>query len=382
MRGITPRWGAPVAALLGSVLLLAASAPAGAATSWRQIPAPDAPGASLNELNGVSAVSPSEAWAVGDSRGSSGIRHALAEHWTAARGWQLSTTARLSSNSDAILNGVAAVSATNAWAAGRVFTTVEHGLIEHWNGTAWSVATRPANEPAGGELHAVSASSAADVWAVGLSLDPNTLQRTGLFEHFNGTAWSVVPGPDLGADTFLFGVEAVAPNDAWAVGRIDEAALVEHWNGTAWSRVAIAPPAGESGLSGVTATSASDVWVVGFQRSGTHTLVEHFNGTTWSVVPTQDPAGATNSSLSSVVPRAANDVWAVGTSLQGGVFASPLIEHWDGAAWTIVASPNPSQFRNRLAGVTTSAGGPLLAVGTSDTADGSGVTHTFAIQAD
>jgi hypothetical protein len=327
-------------------------------------------------------VSPSEAWAVGDSRGSSGIRNALAEHWTPARGWQLSTTARLSSGSDAILNGVAGISATNAWAAGRVFTTVEHGLIEHWNGTAWLVATRPANEPAGGELHAISASGASDVWAVGLSQDPNTLVRAGLIEHFNGTAWSVVPSPDFGADTFLFGVRAVAPNDAWAVGRIDEVALVEHWDGTAWTRVAIAPPAGESSLNGVTAAATNDVWVVGDQGSGTATLAEHWNGAAWSVVPTPNPANATKNALVSVVPRAANDVWAVGTSLQGGAFASPLIEHWDGTAWTVAASPNPSQFRNRLAGVTTSAGGPLLAVGTSDTADGSGITHVFAIQAD
>ncbi|MFL6077866.1 MAG: hypothetical protein ACJ73S_31265 [Mycobacteriales bacterium] len=381
MRGITPRWGAPVAALLGSALLFAASAPAGAATSWRQIPAPDAPGASLNELNAVSAVSPSEAWAVGDSRGSSGIRNALAEHWTAARGWQLSTTARLSSTSDAILNGVAGVSATNAWAAGRVFTTVEHGLIEHWNGTAWTVAARPASEPPGGELHAISASSAADVWAVGLAQNPDTLVRGALIEHFNGTAWSVVPSPDLGVDAFLSGVRAVAPNDAWAVGRVNEAALVEHWDGTAWTRVAIAPPTGESGLSGVTATAANDVWVVGSQRSGTHTLAEHWNGTAWSVIPTQEPAGL-NGALVSVVPRAANDVWAVGAGFQISVFPSPLIEHWNGTAWTIVASPNPSSTFNSLAGVTTSAGGPLLAVGQSDTSDGSGVTHTFAIEAD
>ena len=59
-------------------------------------------------------------------------------------------------------------------------------------------------------------------------------------EHWNGTAWSVVPSPNVGPVlTLSHGVAAVSANDVWAVGSYDvtDKALVEHWDGTAWSVV-------------------------------------------------------------------------------------------------------------------------------------------------
>ena len=58
-----------------------------------------------------------------------------------------------------------------------------------------------------------------------------------LVEHWNGSAWSVVPSPNVGGsyDNALYGVAAVSANDVWAVGHdgdpITGQTLVEHWNG-------------------------------------------------------------------------------------------------------------------------------------------------------
>ena len=62
--------------------------------------------------------------------------------------------------------------------------------------------------PSTNELHAVTSISANDVWAVGVG--PIT-------EHWNGTAWSVVPSPNV-TNGKLLGVAAVSTNDVWAVG--------------------------------------------------------------------------------------------------------------------------------------------------------------------
>jgi hypothetical protein len=58
------------------------------------------------------------------------------------------------------------------------------------------------------------------------------------------------------------------------------------------------------------------------------------------------------------------DVWAVGTTLSNFSSNQTLALHWDGTAWSIVASPNPSPGFNNRAGVGgTAAGQPLWAVG-------------------
>jgi hypothetical protein len=44
--------------------------------------------------------------------------------------------------------------------------------------------------------------------------------------------------------------------------------------------------------------------------------------------------------LNVVAATSGKDVWAVGTPIVGGAFKT-LIEHWDGAHWKIVPSPNP-----------------------------------------
>jgi hypothetical protein len=75
---------------------------------------------------------------------------------------------------NAFLVGVTTTSDSNAWAVGstdgQVNTVGAKPLIVHWDGTAWSQVTAP---PTPGfntaSLAAVSASSAADAWAVGRS---------------------------------------------------------------------------------------------------------------------------------------------------------------------------------------------------------------------
>ena len=110
------------------------------------------------------------------------------------------------------LNGIAAVSANDIWAVGSWGQNGGQGLIEHWDGTNWSVA---ALLPQGTLLLGVAAQSSRDVWAVG----QNVAQT--LVEHWNGRRWVAVPSPSVGTHDTLYAVCVISRNDAWAVGLIN-----------------------------------------------------------------------------------------------------------------------------------------------------------------
>ena len=176
-----------------------------------------------------------------------------------------------------------------------------------------------------GQLYGVTALAANNVWAVGNDAGTNTIQT--LIEHWNGSSWSVVSssGPGLVINR-LNGVAAISANNIWAVGDDSRSAapsaqfapLVEHWNGSNWS-VVISPLQGTSDfLRGIAAVSASNLWAVGDYRNGIDpsgpyfTLIEHWNGTSWSGVKSPSPG-----SVASVLGAAARvptsrSVWTVG----------------------------------------------------------------------
>ena len=74
------------------------------------------------------------------------------------------------------------------------------------------------------------------MWAVGWAYDtPLNADRT-LIEHWNGSAWTVVPSPNASVRlNVLSGLAVVNPYDIWAVAALDDAiiyqTLIEHWNG-------------------------------------------------------------------------------------------------------------------------------------------------------
>jgi hypothetical protein len=330
--------------------------PSFAAGTWSVVPAP--PAAANAALAGVATVSDTDAWAVGARNGAANTNtgaQALIDHWDGTA-WSQVTTPVTPQNT-ALLSAVSASGAADAWAVGRDQTNRSNlqGLALHWNGTAWSVSTGFA-----GALNAyanvdVADISPTDAYATG---NNNSIPR-GHLAHWNGTAWSAVTvplPPNAPTNTTLDAVAADGPNDVWAVGTylnsVTEVfdAFAIHFDGTAWS-VAPAPVSGGT-LYGLHANGPSDVWAVGGE--GNATLVEHFNGTAWSVVPSPSP-GPT-AILGGVTAAAANDVWAVGSFTPAGATTpQTLTLHWNGTAWSVVPSPDPASS-SRLGAVATRPG--------------------------
>ena len=196
-------------------------------TTWKRVPSPS-PGGD-GTLSGVAATSASNAWAVGGA----GILH-----------WNGKTWKRVPAPSSAGgLLGVAATSASNAWAVGGYSNSPLSGhektLILHWNGKTWKQVPSPSPAAISG-LSGVAATSATNAWAVGGSVSgPSEISKT-LILHWNGKTWKQVPSPNPSSDGIdLFAVAATSTRDSWAVGGYGQnftphKALILHWNGTAW----------------------------------------------------------------------------------------------------------------------------------------------------
>ena len=312
-----------------------------------------------DQLSGVAATSASDVWAVGYYYPSPSTAQTLTLHWNGTS-WSVVASPNVGS-SDNVLSGVAATSASDVWAVGYYLssTFVRQTLIDHWDGTGWSVVASPNAGSLDNVLSGVAAVSASDVWAVGyyLSSSPQTL-----IEHWNGKSWSVVASPNVASSpNVLSGVAAVSARDSWAVGNYFKSSsspyqtLTLHWNGKSWSVVASPNVASSfNKLFGVAAVSARDSWAVGsYETSDSiiHTLTLHWNGKSWSVVASPN-VGSSSNELSGVAAVSASNSWAVGYYLPSGSTSLTLIEHWNGTSWSVVASPkHVGSISNVLSGV-------------------------------
>ena len=99
--------------------------------------------------------------------------------------------------------------------------------------SVFTVVKTPHPNPSGFQnlLVSVSGSSASDIWAVGQSVI-----------HYDGSNWTAFSAPhiDGGGINELTGVADISPDNVWAVGYLNlneqnPNQLFEHYDGTAWS---------------------------------------------------------------------------------------------------------------------------------------------------
>jgi hypothetical protein len=378
---------------------LIASTPVRAASGlWRVVPTPNPGGNQIANISflGVSASSPTDAWAVGIDEVLAS-RRPLAEHWDGSR-WTAVVVPHPAGR-QAWFRGVLALADDDVWAVGESSNSDstnegERTLVEHFDGSAWIVVPSP--NPAHGLrsanlLTSISATGPTDIWAAGWDLDPSTDAIQFLLEHWDGTSWSVSPPPPGGLDS-AWGIAAIAPDDVWAVG---DSALqttrAAHWDGSTWTIVPT--PSLHDGvnptniLTGVTAISSDDVWASGYEgnvdnQNFSQPYMLHWDGSAWrlTTLPNQ---GGEGSSLYGTISPSSTDVWAVGQTqeLDGSILT--LTERFDGTNWSIVPSPNPGHIQgiriNGLRGVAWAGGTSLFAMGFQEF-DGACCTRTLGLQ--
>lgn len=271
---------------------------------------------------------------------------------SASTTWQVQTVPA-PANPGTVLQSVSCPATGVCVAVGYYFgsTGTQLTLAERWAGGHWTVQSTP-NPGIGGvdQLTGVSCLSATDCTAVGID-STRTAGNSTLVEHWDGTRWTVVPNPDPASTTTDFvGVSCASATSCMATGLYDvqtgnrshEAPLAEHWDGTSWTIQHVPVPAGSTSAAldgGVSCPSATDCIAVGAAGfygtpSNTQPLAERWNGTSWTIQATPAvPADAYNPYLGGVSCTSPAGCTAVGGYLVGNA-GTPLVERWDGTSWT------------------------------------------------
>jgi len=205
--------------------------------------------------------------------------------------------------------------------------------------------------------------------------------------------WAVVPSVDPSPTvSTLAAVSARGSGDAWAVGTYQgpnrhdgKVMLAERWNGTAWTQVPTPNVSFfDEKLLAVSATSANDAWAVGSTNqtgfATTNPIAAHWDGTAWSIVATPATSGSAKSVLDGVVDFGTGNAWAVGKSRSG----LAVVEHWNGSTWSLVATPNPvppageTLAGSVLTGISAISPTDLWSVGSFSTLAGT-VSNTYTL---
>lgn len=346
-------------------------------TSWTRVAVPGG-----GQLAAITAISPRDAWAFGTYTS----RSPIAEHWDGSA-WHRVALPTPKGAEDVAVESASADSSDDVWVVGYWGGATGpplRALVEHWDGTAWSVVAN-ATTSGYGRLTGVSAVSATNVWAVGtygVESGTRIALRT-LVQHWDGKAWTRVPSPNPpsasppGAklDFSLWSVSASSADSAWAVGSYTYYAangnhtahtLVLQWDGNSWTQVPSPNPGGArnaSYLYGVTTPANGDVWAVGryWHRHRELPLALHWDGTAWHLVWSHGTVP--NLDLNAVASVGGNDVWTAGTDYSGSPPAT-LLEHWDGDVLTRVPSPNPPGADVALSAIAADSPDDVWAVGT------------------
>lgn len=358
--------------------------------------APAPVGVQVNGLSAVTCVSDADCLAVG-SHTSGPVADTLVAAWD-GRAWSAVPTPSVGAGLDGFLNGVTCVSASDCWAVGESETndgSSASTLVEFWDGSGWSIVESP--NPSGSQLSAltsVACPSASDCWAVGLSFPVanNGTAETGpveiaqpLLEQWNGTTWTIVsaPDPNPAFNSALSSVTCVSTTDCWAVGVAEGTStyqgLILSWNGTSWALASSPATSGSesNGLFGVTCASSADCWSVGYSYLGSgasahdfQTWVVNLNAGSWSAVASPNIGADQLDALFGVACASTQNCWAVGEYGAGPIYQTLALQ-WDGRGWTIAGSANPASTQgDNLLSVTCTTDGACWAAGNFNEGDG------------
>ncbi len=190
------------------------------------------------------------------------------------------------------------------------------------------------------------------------------------------STWSIVPSANTSptSGNLLNSVSCSGPSFCMAVGTYQAPTatltLTETWNGSGWTIVPSpnATTTNFNQLLSVVCTSAMSCKAVGDYSNGSirRTLAESWNGHAWTVDTTIDPSttASPDQGLNGVTCASPTSCTAVGSYTVGVNTTQTLVESWDGNTWTVVPSADTSPtVVNYLTSVSCAAPTSCFAVG-------------------
>jgi hypothetical protein len=270
------------------------------------------------------------------------------------------------------LSAVTCVTAMDCWAVGRsdVGQTHTNTTFMRWDGQAWHLVPSPSVDKKTNGLVAITCVSSSSCWAVGYTIDIQTITVRTLILHWNGTSWAIVPSANVGTGfNALYGVACVSDSECWAVGfengGSQASTLIEKWDGSSWT-IQVSPNLGTQNnvLNGVTCNSASDCLAVGYSgvAGAKSALVARWDGNSWTASTLPNQSLSQEDVLYDITCSAPSNCVAVGDSYNGTSHTT-LVESWNGASWTSPTITPNAGVDNYLSHVTCASSSDCWAVG-------------------
>jgi hypothetical protein len=310
-----------------------------------------------NQVYGLTALSGSDAWAVGASAGSGGVQdEPLALQWNGQR-WRSVTVPGVTGY---YLPAVAASARTNLW----IFAASGSGgdpKAVRWDGSQW----QDIPLPAGVYPNDVAVLNPTDAWVVGpqqpcTGTGASQVCPTTLY-HWDGSVWSPFTLPIVVDELSASALAASGPNHVWVVGASHPCAAspcsyrvrVYSWNGSTWGRWKTFPRVDSYYLPAVAISSGRNAWVGTWSTTNTghRGRLLHWNGSRWSTVSA--PSRLTAPTGTPMVTDGRNGVWL-------GPWARWTGTHWRDASGNASSACQP-QALARIPGTTTVWGGGSVA---------------------
>ncbi len=324
--------------LVGAGVVVAVGAQSAAAADWsiQPVPLPQRPAST--ELSGVSCLSTSDCIAVGVAYvNATGNSIPVVEHWNGTS-WSIERTPiPLLNDGGGALSGVSCVSSSACIAVGS-FGPEGSPLAERWNGSSWSL-QHPPDPDYAWDFDAVSCVSTTECVAVGGGEEP-------IAERWDGREWSVQT-THFSDDTLssgLLGVSCPSRTTCAAVGADDVGLCSDEygsdysdyyvqvfglWRPGRWSlhphpNIACSNSNDEGGGDGLAAVSCASPTAC----TAVGSEIYRWNGSRWSI----QPAGIGTDVLAGVSCTSPDACTAVGSD----------IDTWNGHDWSSLPVPSPT----------------------------------------
>ncbi len=324
-----------------SLLVLAAAAlPAQASTGtgWRIFARFSAHGAQIS-LNGVAAISAQDAWAAGTSlKGSTSS--AFVVRWNGKSWRQVKLPGSVKTALDTAKTQSVGIRATGS---ADVWLYSAHGYAR-WTGHSWRTGTFPAavrNQPAG-----LLVFSSRDAWLVGTNDASST--ATAFAEQYNGHGWQAMPPPPV---TYFQVAASSAKSICVVNGGVGEASdtttVLACWHGSSWQDVTL--PASldqqDATIGSILVSSPDSVWLGGEVNASGDGLAAHWLNGTWHVTTLPAVTTLGQDVLSLLVPDGHGGMWARGYAPFTPAYR---IWHYTGGHWAGPTLPNIGGSINSL----------------------------------
>lgn len=306
------------------------------------------PGVS-NVLNSVSCVSGSNCWAVGDKTNSAEVATSLIEHWNGSK-WSVWQSPNPAGAAEAFLQGISCTAVSSCEAVGYSYSSPDnetYTLAEVWNGSHWTIQPTPSPGPAGAvqdDLRSVSCTKMPFCIATGYSTLAGGDEDIALAETFNGTGWTARTIPPHSPKYALLGglasVSCVSNTLCAAVG----STMMAIWNGSTWGVTSKPSDPAASSMNSVSCVTATFCVGIGTYDTGFawQVYTETWNGSIWSGKAIND-----DDYLAAISCSEPDSCTAVGT-VGPGPAASAI---WDGVTWKATNTASVPGQPNQLYGV-------------------------------